>query len=154
MSALQRLHTLRSRGRARKKKRVGRGNASGKGTYSGRGRKGQHARSGKGKEKMQRLGMRHIIQSIPKKRGGFGQYKKRVVSVVALRDLERVFAKEAQVTPETLMHAGLIRHTRGVVKIIGDAVITKPLIIRGCALSKGAREKVEKGGGKVFYKNT
>ena len=35
------------------------------------------------------------------------------------------------------------------VKILGDGEITKKIIIRQCLISKSAKEKVEKAGGKV-----
>ncbi|MCG2701107.1 50S ribosomal protein L15, partial [Candidatus Parcubacteria bacterium] len=41
------LHTIKpAKGATKKRKRIGRGNASGTGTYSGRGLKGQKSRSG------------------------------------------------------------------------------------------------------------
>ncbi|MCK4554160.1 hypothetical protein KAU19_04310, partial [Candidatus Parcubacteria bacterium] len=64
-----RLHNIKPNKKAvKKRKRVGRGNASGHGTYSGRGIKGQRSRSG-GKSGLKRLGMKMILRNIPKKRG-------------------------------------------------------------------------------------
>ncbi len=85
--ALQ-LHNLQPRpGAKKRRKRIGRGNASGHGTYSTRGMKGQRARSG-GRSGLKKLGMKRIIASLPKL-GGFTSHRPRAVGVSLVR-LERV----------------------------------------------------------------
>ncbi|PIY78798.1 MAG: 50S ribosomal protein L15, partial [Parcubacteria group bacterium CG_4_10_14_0_8_um_filter_35_7] len=81
------LHNLKSRKR-KKRKRVGRGNASGHGTYSGRGLKGQKSRSG-GKKGLKLKGFKVIIQNIPKTRGFKSIHPK--MEIVNTGDLEKKF---------------------------------------------------------------
>ena len=84
------LHTIKSaKGATKKRKRVGRGNASGQGTYSGRGIKGQKSRSGV--SGLKRLGMRQILRRIPKQRG-FKSLKPDN-QVVNLADINKHFKK-------------------------------------------------------------
>lgn len=142
------LHVLKPAPRSTsRRKRIGRGNASGHGTYSGKGQKGQRARSGKGRERLRRLGMKKLLQSTPKVRGFRSMYARaRVTNVGAL---ERVFVSGSVVTPRALHAVGLIRGDDGAVKILGDGALTKKLTIRGCQVSASAKEKIEKAGGTI-----
>src|SRR3989338_10160525 len=76
-------------GAKKKRKRVGRGNASGHGTYSGRGLKGQRARSG-GKKGLKLRGLKQLLKNKPKI-GGFRSLKPKM-AVVNLSDLENNFS--------------------------------------------------------------
>ncbi len=63
------LNNIQSRESASKKrKRVGRGNASGHGSYSGKGRKGEKARTGSGNG-LKVFALRQLIMRTPKLRG-------------------------------------------------------------------------------------
>jgi large subunit ribosomal protein L15 len=67
----------------KKRKRVGRGNASGHGTYSTRGLKGQKSRSGV--SGLKRLGMKKQLLAVPKRRGFVSRHPKaQPVSLLAL----------------------------------------------------------------------
>jgi large subunit ribosomal protein L15 len=139
-------HTLKSStGSRKKKKRLGRGNASGRGTYAARGLKGQRSRSG-GKGGLKRLGYKMILQRIPKKRG-FNRVKEKI-AVVSLAKLELVFDVGAKVTKERLVKAGLAEKKYGV-KILGTGKLIKKLIISGIPVSKSAKEAIEKAGGSI-----
>ena len=135
------------------RKRVGRGLGSGKGRYSGRGIKGQKARSGSAKMRIGfEGGQMPIYMRIGKLRGNtskdampVGPFRTRVWAL-NVRDLER-FEAGAEVTPETLAEAGLIKNTRRDVKLLGEGELSKKLQITVHLASKSARDKVEAAGG-------
>jgi large subunit ribosomal protein L15 len=62
--------------------------------------------------------------------------------------LER-FDAGAEVTPESLVEAGVLKNTKIDVKILGNGEVTKKLTVRVHAISATAREKIEKAGGTV-----
>jgi hypothetical protein len=66
---------------------------------------------------------------------------------VNVRELEARFDAGAEVTPETLKEAGLIRNTRVDVKILGHGDLTKKLTVSAHRFSGTAREKIESVGG-------
>lgn len=143
------LHKIKyKKGAKKKRKRVGRGNASGHGTYSTRGQKGQRSRSG-GKSGLKRLGFREVLRQTPKTRGFKSQYLK--YEVVNLEDIDKTFAKGAKVDPRALQNKGLIGkiYKKRGVKILGRGKITKELVFSGVTVSKSAREQIEKAGGKI-----
>ncbi|WBL36632.1 50S ribosomal protein L15 [Tepidiforma flava] len=140
-------HELRPpRGATHAKKRVGRGNASGHGTYAGRGLKGQRSRSGKklaydafegGQFPTSRKF--HVLR-------GFNNKWRVPFQPVNLEALER-FADGAEVTPETLKQAGILKHLREPVKILGRGELTRKLTISAHAFSATAKERIEAAGG-------
>jgi large subunit ribosomal protein L15 len=137
------------------RKRVGRGMGSGKGRYAGRGIKGQKARSGSHKMRAGfEGGQMPIYMRLGKQRG---QYSKDAMPIgphrtfmaaVNVRDLER-FDVGADVTPEVLSEAGLIRNAKVEVKILGQGDLSKKLSVTAHAFSATAREKIEGAGGSV-----
>ena len=139
------LHTIKPAKGARKSaKRVGRGIATGKGKTSGRGMKGQRARSG-GKGGLTIKGMKQTLIRIPKKRGfKSGKVKPLEVTLTKLAKMT-----ETLITPDTLKAAGLIKTVNPGVKILGTGDAKPNMVVRGCAVTKGAREKIEAAGGKV-----
>ncbi len=142
------LHTLKpARGSHRKGKYVGRGNASGHGTYSARGQKGQKARTGSGRGRLKRLGMRPMLLSLPKM-GGFKSLDSKPCTL-SCAQLERAFQSGDSITPSALLAKKLIPTTRFGVKILAGGVLTKKFMIKGCLLSKGALDTITKAGGKT-----
>jgi large subunit ribosomal protein L15 len=139
------------------RKRVGRGLGSGKGRYSTRGLKGQKARSGSNKMRAGfEGGQMPIYMRLGKLRGPYskdampvGPHRTRTVAV-NVRDLER-FDAGTEITPESLVDAGLIRNTRYDLKILGEGEITKKLSVSAHNFSKTAREKIEKAGGTITW---
>jgi large subunit ribosomal protein L15 len=139
------------------RKRVGRGLGSGKGRYSTRGLKGQKARSGSNKMRAGfEGGQMPIYMRLGKLRGPYskdampmGPHRTRTVAV-NVRDLER-FGAGAEITPESLVSAGLIRNTRYDLKILGEGELTKKLSVSAHNFSKTAREKIEKAGGTITW---
>ena len=140
MSSLS-LNTIKpAKGATKKKKRVGRGNASGHGTYSTRGLKGQKSRSGA--SGLKRIGMRQMIRRIPKTRGfkSLNQDNK----IVNLSDLNKYFKDGEIVSPKTLLNKGLIDTIKLPVKILGKGELTvKNLKFEGVKLSKTVEEKTK-----------
>jgi large subunit ribosomal protein L15 len=149
------LSSLKPAEKRRARKRVGRGLGSGKGRYSGRGIKGQKARSGSHKMsaafeggqmpahmRTGKLRGPHSKDAMP-----MGPFR---TSTYALnvRDLER-FDEGAEVTPESLVAAGLIKNTRIDVKILGEGELTKKLSVTAHRFSGTARAKIEEAGGSV-----
>ena len=138
------------------RKRVGRGLGSGKGRYSGRGIKGQKSRAGShampaGFEGGQmpidmRMGkLRGNTSADAMPIGPFRTYNQ----PVNLADLEERFERGAEVTPDTLKAAGLIRKLSVDVKVLGEGELTKPLAVTAHSFSRTAVEKIEAAGGSV-----
>jgi large subunit ribosomal protein L15 len=137
------------------RKRVGRGMGSGKGRYSGRGIKGQKARSGSHKLRAGfEGGQMPIYMRLGKQRGPYSKDAMPIgphrtfMAAVNVRDLER-FDAGAEVTPQSLSEAGLVRSAKLEVKILGQGELTKKLSVTAHAFSGTAREKIEGAGGSV-----
>jgi len=142
------LHNLKpGKGSKKRKKRLGRGDASGKGSYSGRGLKGQRARSG-GKGGLKLKGFKANIQNIPKL-PGFKSLKPKL-EVVNLKDLDKVFKDGEVITPVLLKTKGLVKTTKNGIKILGQGKLNKKLTIKANKFSNSAKEAIEKAGGKVI----
>ena len=141
------IHQLKPLHKTKKKKRVGRGGK--KGTYSGRGIKGQKARAGR---KLQPI-IRELIKKYPKLRGYRYQTREKIEKEVNVGVLEKKFNSGDKITPKVLIEKRIIRKIKGripEVKILGKGELKKKLIIENCQVSKAAREKIEKAGGKVI----
>jgi large subunit ribosomal protein L15 len=137
------------------RKRIGRGMGSGKGRYAGRGIKGQKARSGSHKMRAGfEGGQMPIYMRLGKQRGPYSKDAmpigphRTVMVAVNVRDLER-FDAGAEVTPEVLAKAGLIRNAKLEVKVLGQGELSKQLTVTAHAFSGTAREKIEGAGGSV-----
>jgi large subunit ribosomal protein L15 len=140
------------------RKRVGRGLGSGKGRYSGRGIKGQKSRSGSHKMpagfeggqmpidmRMGKLRGNTSADAMPI--GPFRTYSQ----PVNVADLEERFEAGAQVTPESLKAAGLIRKLSVDVKVLGQGDLTTALSVSAHGFSKSAVEKIRAAGGTVSW---
>ena len=132
-------------GSRRRRKRVGRGNASGHGTYSGRGLKGQKARSGPGLRVGFEGGQVPLIRRMARKRGFTNRFRIEYAAVNVGR-LAR-FEAGAEVTPQSLREAGVISNLRQPVKILGQGELGVPLTVRVHKFSASARAKIESAGG-------
>jgi len=140
------------------RKRVGRGLGSGKGRYSGRGIKGQKSRAG---SHYMRAGFEGgqmpSYMRMSKQRGAtskdampIGPFRTSTWSV-NVRALEQRFKSGAEVTPEALVAAGLIRNLKLDVKILGHGDLKAKLVVSAHAFSKSAVEKIEAAGGSVTW---
>jgi len=135
------LHTIKSnKGATKKRKRVGRGNASGHGTYSGRGLKGQKSRSGV--SGLKRLGMKKQLLQIPKTRGFKSARAKN--QVVNISDLNVNFKDGDEISPKTLLKKDLIGKIELPVKILGKGKLTlKNLKFKDVKLSTTVKEQIK-----------
>jgi large subunit ribosomal protein L15 len=137
------LHDLSpGKGSHRDRKRVGRGPGSGLGKTAGRGQKGQKSRSGGSVPAGFEGGQMPLHRRIPKR--GFRPRNRVEFQVVNLFQLEGF---EGDVTPESLVAAGLVRSTRRPVKILGEGEIATALNVTAHAFSASARSKIEAAGG-------
>lgn len=134
-------------GSKHRKKRVGRGHGSGHGKTSCRGHKGQKAREGLDIRPWFEGGQTPIIRRVPKR--GFRNPFKVVYKVVNVKDLAERFNPNEIVDPESLREKGLVKGKNRLIKILGEGELDRPLIVRVHAISKSAREKIEKAGGRV-----
>ncbi len=134
---------LKPRTKLRSKKRIGRGGK--RGTTSGRGQKGQKSRSG---HKM-RPAFRDTLISIPKLKGFRNKPLSKKSQVISLDVLANL--KINDITLQSLVEVGLIKKSHGgAVKILGNGKINRPITIHKITISKSAKEKIEKAGGKVL----
>lgn len=134
-------------GSKHREKRVGRGHGSGHGKTSCRGHKGQKAREGLDIRPWFEGGQTPLIRRVPKR--GFNNILKKEYKVVNVKDLAERFEANAVVDLESLKLKGLLKGKDKLVKLLGDGEIDKPLIVKVHAVSKTAKEKIEKAGGKV-----
>lgn len=134
---------LKPKTKLRNKKRIGRGGK--RGTTSGRGQKGQKSRSG---HKM-RPAFRDTLISIPKLKGFRNKPLSKKAHVLSLDQISRL--KENEITLSLLVVAGIIKKSHGgAVKILGAGEINRAVVINKISVSKSAKLKIEKAGGKVL----
>ena len=138
------LHTLRQvHANKSHRTRVGRGGK--RGTTSGRGTKGQRSRSGH----RIRPAERDYIQRLPKLRG----YKNHPLVASHVFRLNQLigFNLSGEITPRSLSQAGIVNFRKGTeIKIIGGGIVSKPLKLKGIAVSKSVREAIIKAGGTII----
>jgi large subunit ribosomal protein L15 len=134
-------------GARRAAKRVGRGDGSGHGTYSGRGSKGQKVRAGYKMRPGFEGGQLPLIKRLPRKRGFTNIFRKEyaLVKIGALS----AFPAGSEVTPETMLAAGIIKSLQKPVKVLADGDIKVALTVRAHKFSASARAKIEAAGGAV-----
>ena len=149
------LHNLSpTPGSTKERKRVGRGQGSGTGKTSGRGQKGQKSRSG---SHMMRAGFiggqMPLHMRVPKLRGAHSKDSMPIgpfrtfTHGVNVSSLASRFEAGAEVTPETLLAARVLRTLRHPVKILGDGEISVALTVHAHRFSASARQKIEAAGG-------
>ena len=137
---------------SKKKKRIGRGYGSGKGGHTvGRGQKGQKSRhqpfllfEGKKTQKS-------LLRRLPLLRGKDKFKPRQGKAIIINLDQLSGFPAGEKVSLEVLVERGLVEKDeakRGV-KILGRGETKKPLEVT-LPCSKGAREKIEKAGGKIY----
>ena len=140
-------HTLKpKKGSTHRRKRRGIGD-----TFAGRGVKGQKSRVG-GRSKFGagfEGGQISLLRRMPKL-GGFRNINRVEFQPVNLADLEKL--EIDKISRETLKDAGLIRKTKNPVKILGSGKLTKKLTCFVDAVSRSAREAIEKAGGSIELK--
>ena len=146
MSDVMRLNSLSPAPGAKKNsKRVGRGIGSGTGKTAGRGHKGQKARSGGGIRPGFEGGQMPLQKRLPKY--GFSSRISRTTAQIRLGELN---ALEGDIVDlEALKNADLVRDNVVRARVFLSGELGKALTIKGLVVTKGAREAIEKAGGKV-----
>ena len=141
------LSNLKSaQGATKNKKRIGRGEGTGQAVTAGRGHKGYGSRSGSKKRAWFEGGQMPIQRRLPK--FGFTNIFRKQFQIVNVGSLEKV-ANEKEITREILLSSGLINKKNLPVKILGAGEVKSKLTVKVDAISKSAKEKIEKVGGSV-----
>ena len=138
------LHELKpAKGSRSPRRRVGRGDAGRRGSTAGRGLKGQKARTNI--PPLFEGGQLPLVKRLPYMRGFYNHFRVAYDGV----NVERlgVFEADAEVTPESLVKAGIIKNRAARVKILGDGELDRPLRVSAHGFSRSARAKIEQAGG-------
>src|SRR5688500_18917533 len=132
-------------GAKRVPKRGGRGIGSGLGKTCGRGHKGQRARAG-GYHKLGFEGGQMPLQRrVPKY--GFTSLKAADKAELRMDALARLDAEVIDLA--VLKGARVVPTAARRVKIIASGTLGKPVVIRGLAVTRGARAAIERAGGAI-----
>ncbi len=151
-----RLNTLRDVQGARKPKtRVGRGQASGLGTQAGKGHKGHKARAGSKTPTLFEGGQATLALRVRKY--GFSNARFKVDYNEVSLDRLQLFIDQGRldtsgtITMKRLVDSGVVRRIRQGLKILsnGKERFVAKIDIEATAVSKQAKEAIEKAGGKV-----
>ena len=146
MSEVMRLNTLSPAPGARKgAKRVGRGIGSGLGKTAGRGHKGQKSRSGGSVRPGFEGGQMPLQKRLPKY--GFTSRIARTTAQVRLSELNAVDGNVVDLA--ALKGADLINENIARARVFLSGELNKSVTVKGLAVTKGAREAIEKAGGSV-----
>ncbi len=146
MSDVMRLNTLSPAPGARKdSKRVGRGIGSGNGKTAGRGHKGQKSRSGGTVRPGFEGGQMPLQKRLPKY--GFTSRIARTTAQIRLSELNAVEGDVIDL--EALKSADLVKQNVTRARVFLSGELSKAVSVKGLAVTKGAREAIEKAGGKV-----
>jgi large subunit ribosomal protein L15 len=127
------------------RRRVGRGIGSGLGKTGGRGHKGQTSRAGGSIRPGFEGGQMPLQKRLPKY--GFTSRVSRVTAQIRTSELNSVGGEVINL--ESLRAAGIIGGAIKRAKIFLSGEVTKPYIIQGLTLTAGAKEAIEKAGGRV-----
>jgi len=133
--------------RHKRRKRVGRGNASGHGTTAGRGTKGFKSRSGSGGYRLYEGGQTPLPMHLPKR--GFRNPCRKEFAVINIEHLARHFKPNDEVTPQILKERGIVKDLKDGLKVLGDGKIDFALTVKAHKFSKKARRLIEEAGGVV-----
>jgi large subunit ribosomal protein L15 len=141
-----RLNTLSPAPGSRKDaKRVGRGIGSGVGKTAGRGHKGQKSRSGGSVKPGFEGGQMPLQKRLPKY--GFTSRISRTTAQVRLGELNAIEGDVVDLA--ALKAADLVKENTTRARVFLSGELSKALTVKGLAVTKGAREAIEKAGGKV-----
>jgi large subunit ribosomal protein L15 len=125
-------------------RRVGRGHGSGRGKTAGRGTKGQKSRAGGGIPAWFEGGQTPLHVRTPKLHG----FKNRFRVEYAPINLAKIAiaAAGSLITPDVLVHDGLLRDTKLPVKVLGNGDAPRGVTIHAHAFSRTALEKLAAAG--------
>ena len=144
------LNTLSSRW-SKNKKRLGRGIGSTKGKTSGRGHKGQKSRSGVAIKSFEG-GQMPLYRRLPKR--GFKSIKSKDIALINLSKIEDTINKKkillnTTINLQNLQKLNLINNKYRKLKLLGSGDIKNKFDVEVNFISKSAKEKIERFGGKV-----
>ena len=144
------LNTLRSK-KIKFKKRLGRGIGSSKGKTCGRGHKGQKSRSGVAIKSFEG-GQMPLYRRLPKR--GFKKIKDKSIAMINLSKIQQSINKKkillnTKINLPNLQKSKLINNKYSKLKLLGMGDVNEKFDIEVNFISKTAKEKVEKLGGKV-----
>lgn len=139
------LENLKPTIKNKNRKRVGRGAGSGFGKTSGKGHKGQKARSGGGTRRGFEGGQTPLYRRLPKR--GFKNPNRKTYTEVTLNMLNR--SENEDVTAESLLEDGIISKINDGIVVIATGSLEKKLNVKAVRFTKGAKEAIEKNGGKI-----
>lgn len=146
MSDVMRLNSLSPAPGSRKdSKRVGRGIGSGLGKTAGRGHKGQKSRSGGKVSPGFEGGQMPLQKRLPKY--GFTSRISRTTAQVRLGELNAVSGEVVDLA--ALKEADVINENVTRARIFLSGELGRAVTVKGLAVTRGAREAIEKAGGKV-----
>ena len=145
------LNTLISK-TLKSKKRLGRGIGSTKGKTSGGGHKGQKSRSGVAIKSFEG-GQMPLYRRLPK-RGFRNIVNSKRIAIISLSRIQEIINKQTDMTKNiinlsNLQKSRLINKKYKKLKLLGPGDLKQKLNIEVNSISKSAREKIEKLGGKV-----
>jgi large subunit ribosomal protein L15 len=134
-----------ARGARKAPLRVGRGASAGQGKTCGRGVKGQRARKGGYHKVGFEGGQMPLQRRLPKV--GFRSALQALRAEVRLDELAKVEA--AVIDLDALKKANIVPTFTEQAKVILSGELKKAVTLKGIAATKGAREAIEKAGGKL-----
>ena len=135
----------------KKKIRPGRGIGSGKGKTSGRGHKGQKSRSGVAIKSFEG-GQMPLFRRLPKR--GFKSIKKNKTAILNLSKIQKYFDQkkfqsENNLDLKILQNKKVISKKYDKLKILGTGELKNKINLSVNFVSKQAKNKIEKAGGKL-----
>jgi large subunit ribosomal protein L15 len=140
------LNTIRpAEGAKHAKRRVGRGIGSGLGKTAGRGHKGQKSRSGGFHKVGFEGGQMPLQRRLPKR--GFRSTTARFNAEIRLSDLQALPVEEVDLL--ALKQAGLANDMTRMAKVVVSGTLSRKIVLKGIAVTKGARAAIEAAGGSV-----
>ena len=136
---------------SRNKKRLGRGIGSSKGKTCGRGHKGQKSRSGVAIKSFEG-GQMPLYRRLPKR--GFKIIKNKKIALINLSRIQEIINKKkislnTKINLPNLQKSNLINNKYKKLKLLGSGDIKEKFDFEVNFISKSAKEKIEKSGGKV-----
>jgi len=134
-------------GATKKRKRVGRGDASGHGGTSGKGHKGQKARSGGYVRDGFEGGQMPMSRRLPKR--GFRNPFRESYVAVNIMDLCRKFQKGAVIDEAAILASGLVKKKADGIKILAKGDIDFPVTVKVAKISSAAKAKITAAGGSI-----
>ena len=145
------LNKLNSKG-TKSKKRLGRGIGSSKGKTCGRGHKGQKSRSGVAIKSFEG-GQMPLYRRLPKR--GFRSFvNKKDIAIINLSRIQEIITKQKNILNNkinliNLQKTKLINKKHRKLKLLGAGDLKQKFDVEVNSISKSAKEKIEKLGGKV-----